>query len=458
MIAGTSPERQNLVQDLYTDVVNSPEPSALPQRVRHAIEKQDDASEILIRLIQLSVVILFGILYFVSRKTDAGTSFSPVPYVLTGYLALTLLGLLWSLKRRLPDWAVYGSICLDIGLLLLLIWSFHIQYNQPASFFLKAPTVLYIFIFIALRALRFQPRFVLAAGLTAALGWVAMVVYVITIDPDNTMITRNYVEYLTSNSILIGGEVDKIVAILMVTVILAFVLRRGQKLLIQAVTEHTAAKDLSRFFDESVATQIRGADHEISAGEGVKREAAVLNIDIRGFTSLAADMSPDEIMALLANYQERLVPIIQKYNGTIDKFLGDGIMATFGAVTDSDRFAADALRAVDDIVKICKDWAEERRAKGKVPLIINASVAVGDVVFGAIGDKNRLEYTVIGTAVNLSAKLEKYNKVLGVCALATHPTYVTALAQGYERSSQLRIAEGELGGLGKAQKLVVLHE
>ncbi|MFP3386859.1 adenylate/guanylate cyclase domain-containing protein, partial [Tritonibacter sp. SIMBA_163] len=80
-----------------------------------------------------------------------------------------------------------------------------------ASFYLKAPTLLYVFIFIALRALRFEARFVLAAGLTAAAGWALLVLYVVTVNPEDPMITRNYVTYLTANSVLLGAEFDKII-------------------------------------------------------------------------------------------------------------------------------------------------------------------------------------------------------------------------------------------------------
>ena len=133
-------------------------------------------------------------------------------------------------------------------MLLAMIWSFHLQYMQPASFFLKAPTVLYIFIFVALRTLRFEIRFILIAGGVAALGWMIMVIYVITVVPGDTMITRDYITYLTSNSILLGAEIDKIIAILVVTAILVMATSRARGLLVQSVAETTAARELSRFF------------------------------------------------------------------------------------------------------------------------------------------------------------------------------------------------------------------
>ncbi len=428
----------------------------LPKRVFTAIAKHDDASEVLIKIIQFLIVFVFGILFMASPRTDAATSFALAPYAIGLYLILTGIGLVWSLYRRLPDWAVYISIMFDVALLMILIWSFHIQYGQPASFYLKAPTLLYIFIFICLRALRFRARFVVAAGLIAALGWLTMIGYVVYSDPEDTMITRNYISYMTSNSILLGAEFDKIISILMVTGVLALVLHRGRKLLIQAISEQAAAQDFSRFFDASVATQIRGNDHQIVAGEGIVREAAIINVDIRGFTVMAAGMPADDVMALLTEYQRRLVPIIQANNGTIDKFLGDGIMATFGATNETSTFAADALRSVDEIMAETRRWQRERTDAGLAPLNINASVATGPIVFGAVGDENRLEYTVIGSAVNLSAKLEKFNKDLSVKAVSTQSTLELARQQGYETERSFDVRTETIPGVSGDHTLVVL--
>ncbi|MGI9465083.1 MAG: adenylate/guanylate cyclase domain-containing protein [Aestuariivirgaceae bacterium] len=403
----------------------------LPARVLKTIARQENSSEVLVKLIQLTVVTIWALLYLLSPKTDLGTSFSPVPYALGGYLVLNVIGLYWAMRRTLPNWAVYFSIFVDVAMLMVLIWSFHIQYRQPASFYLKAPTLLYIFIFIALRALRFQARFVIAAGLSAAVGWMLLTLYVVLSNPADNMITRNYVDYLTSNSVLVGAEVDKIISILLVTTIIALALKRANSLLIQSVTEQTAARDLSRFFDESVAEQIRTADHVVMSGEGVRRQAAILFVDIRGFTPMAAELDASEVVAILSAYEKRIVPIIQRNGGTIDKFLGDGIMATFGAVADSTAYAADAIRAIDEIMADVENWHQQPELRRIKPHNVNASVAAGAIVFGALGGENRLEYTAIGAAVNLAAKLEKHNKSVGSRALTDLPTWETALVQGY---------------------------
>ena len=212
--------------------------TAVPERVRLAIRDQQDRSEILIGWFQLVVVLVFGSLYLLSPKTfSQDSAFEPVPWALAIYLGLTVVRLIWASRRRLPGWSLALSVVFDITLLMVLIWSFHLQYDQPPSFYLKAPTLLYVFIFIALRALRFEARYVVLAGLVAAVGWGLMILYVVYSEPDDMMITRSYIDYLTSNAILLGAEFDKIISILMVTGIIAVALARAKGLLVRAVAE-----------------------------------------------------------------------------------------------------------------------------------------------------------------------------------------------------------------------------
>ena len=109
-------------------------------------------------------------------------------------LSLVLIGLVLFSVRSAHIRVEYSVSWLSAGVALLfgLIWSFHLQYGQPPSFYLKVPTLLYVFIFIALRALRFEAKYVVFAGLAAALGWLAMVLYVVYAEPGNSMVTRNW--------------------------------------------------------------------------------------------------------------------------------------------------------------------------------------------------------------------------------------------------------------------------
>jgi adenylate cyclase len=157
-----------------------------------------------------------------------------------------------------------------------------------------------------------------------------------------------------------------------------------------------------------------------------------------------------------------MVQVIQDHGGSIDKFLGDGIMATFGVTERSESHAADALRALERALARGAEWtaaqrAGARRAEGMPCPEVNGAVATGRVMFGAVGDATRLEYTVIGDAVNLSAKLEQHNKVLHSRALTDAATFDLACAQGYAPPSEVRRLEAaEVAGLDRALNLVVL--
>lgn len=231
---------------------------AVPARIRAAIERQQDDSERLTAWIQLGIVLFFALLYWVAPKTYSGNlMFPPVTFALAGFMAAALLRLIVAHRGRAPGWFVGGLIVVDISLLLLLIWSFHIQYQQPPAFFLKAPTLLNVFIFIALRALRFEALYVILAGCTAAVGWLILASWVVFTDPG--MVTRDYVHYLTANAVLIGAEIDKVIAILVVTAVLSLAILRARRLLVTAIVEAAAAQDLSRFFAPEIAHRITGS-------------------------------------------------------------------------------------------------------------------------------------------------------------------------------------------------------
>ena len=445
--------RSNDAPDLPVEAT----PSALPDRVQAAIAAREARSEILIGWVQLAVLLTFTLLYVVTPAPGGGEAsmFRPVPMALSSYFAFTVLRLILAYARMTPPWLLYLSIVVDMAMLLGLIWSFHIQYQQPPSFYLKAPTILYLFIFITLRALRFDARYVIVAGLVGAAGWALMVFYAVMMT--DAPVTRDYVAYMTGNLILLGAEMDKIISILLVTGILAFALVRGRALLVDAVREGIAARDLSRFFDPATARAITGADQELSAGEGTLRDVAILMVDIRGFSPLADRLSGDAVMAILHDYHSRVVPIVRANGGVVDKFLGDGVMATFVRAGNEPAPAADALHALDQIIAEFRGW--HPIAAGADQLRVNGAVATGRVAMGAVGDAERLEYTVIGRAVNLAAKLEKYNKAVGSAALTTAGAYELALSQGYERAAPVRpLREAVVSGLNDTMDLMVLAE
>ena len=391
----------------------------LPARIATRIRAQEEASEILVGWIQLAVVIGFSFVYVAAPKTFSDTApFRPVPWVLAAYFAFTLLRLILAYRHRLPEWLRYVSIVIDMSLLLGMIWSFHLQYAQPPSFYLKAPTVLYIFIFIALRTLNFDARKVVTAGVVAVIGWIVLVLYVITVDPRDSMITHDYVHYLTSNSILIGAEIDKVISILVVTGILALAIKRNLGLLTYAIREDVSNQDLARFVPSEVASLTKTSDEGVHLGFGEPREATILFLDIEGFTTLSERLDPQQLVRTLNRFYAAVAEPLTRHDGVIVQFQGDAILATFNAPRLNPDHAANAVRAALEIQALLKT----RTFGNGLALRARIGINTGVVIHGLIGTPDRLGYTVIGDEVNIASRLEALNKDYGSSIIVSGET------------------------------------
>ncbi len=407
--------------------------AALPVRVQRELDAQRRQNEILIGWVQAALMLTFALLYAFSRKTFANDAMlRPVPLALGVYAVFVSYRIYLAYQGRLTIARQILSVIADNCLLMITIWSFHLQYGQPVAFSLKAPTLFYVFIFIALRTLTLMPGMVLLAGAVAALGWLGLVGIAINAPGGMDLITRDYVQYLTSIHVLVGGEIDKVISILLVSVILAIASARAGALLHRSVAGQAAAMQLARFFSPDIAATIVNADEILKPGSGRQTEAAAMFIDMRGFTRLAASLPPTELVGLLGEYQKVAVPVIQKHGGSVITYLGDGIMVTFGATRPSLSYAADALRATAELLDALEAWAAARRAADQPAPGVGIGVEVGTVTCGAIGDDRRLEYAVIGDPVNRAAKLQNHTKVEQVKALASSCTLRRALAQGFD--------------------------
>ncbi len=420
-------------------VLGPPAPKRIPPRVAEAIRAEQDVSEVVVSCIQMVAVATFATLYSLAPKAfPPDVPFEPVPLALSVYTLFTLVRLGLALRRRLRPWFLCLSVVVDVAVLMVTIWSFHLQYQAPPSIYLKAPTLMYIFILIALRTLRFEPGYVILTGLAGAVGWLLLLAYAVYFQ-GNMEITRNYLEYVTSEKILLGAEFDKIVSILMVTAILSIALHRARKLLVRAALEGQAAAELSRFFAPEVAGRIAGTDEGMRPGQAELRDAGILYVDLRGFTVLASRLEPVQVMEILSEYQQVMVDAIRSCGGSIDKFLGDGILASFGTTSVSRTYAAQMVGAIEAVLEAGSEWTTERRRRGREAPEIAAAGAAGPVMFGTVGTADRLEYTVIGEPVNLAAKLEKYCKVERVRAIIPLATLELACEQGYEHHRRWQI-------------------
>lgn len=409
----------------WAEVADPPVP---PERVARAIRQAEAISEVLVAWVQLAGVAFFLLLYVASHAAfDAmRMALEPVPVALALYGAFVT----WRLNRAyagdLSPRLLSLSAAVDVCVLMLLIWSFTLQYDAPPALYLKGPTLSYAFILIALRALRFDAGHVVLTGGLAIAGWITLVL----IAAQDAPVTTDYPTYMTSFSVLWGAEAEKIVALAGVTAVLGFAVLRTRALLTRTAIEETAARDLSRFLDADAARRVRSASTELKAGDGELKSATIMFLDLRGFSVASANLPPSEVIALLYEYQSRFVPLIEGAGGSVDKFLGDGILVSFGTGERAGSEAADAFGVLPALIKTSDEWARERREAGLPQLGVAIAITHGDVVHGVIGFDDRLEFTVIGDAVNLAAKLEKHAKVEQCSVIATRAAVERARAQG----------------------------
>ncbi len=168
-------------------------------------------------------------------------------------------------------------------------------------------------------------------------------------------------------------------------------------------------------------------------------EATVLVSDLRGFTALSENLSPVEVLAFLNEIQGELAAAVHTNGGAIDKFMGDGMLAVFGAPQPLADHAARALAAARDIRKALVRVNAQRAARAQAPIRCGVGIHSGSVVSGCLGSGSRLEFTIIGDTVNTASRLEALTKEQGVDVLVSDET---------ARRVSSQIARG-LRGLGE---------
>lgn len=290
---------------------------------------------------------------------------------------------------------------------------------MPLAMQYRFENFIYFFVILAVGTMAYSWRTVIAIGVWTLVMWMtalAILWWFTTPTPGLTEAAAaafgdgsDLFKFLDPNDYMLRLRVQEVIVFLIVAITLGISARRTNRLLLDNAGLERERTNLSRYFSPNVVEKLSQNDEPLKQ---VRIEnVAVLFIDIIGFTRLAAGRDPHEVIALLREFHGRMEREVFRHSGTLDKYLGDGLMATFGTPEPGVRDASNALDCARAMQNSLAIWNRERRRLGQPEIHAGVGIHYGETLLGDIG-ANRLEYAVIGTTVNVAARLEEMTRRL----------------------------------------------
>ena len=226
--------------------------------------------------------------------------------------------------------------------------------------------------------------------------------------------------YIAKNIFFANGYIIDVITPLSF-VLLAYSLTFVYKYFLAGRSRNNLKNVMSKYISKSVMKDV--LQNETAELGGKRAYVSVLFADIRQFTSISEVYTPEEVSSLLNEYFSLIAPIIDKYNGTLNKFMGDAVMAIFGAPIEDDNHAQNAVLCAEEILLEVKKLNYKWKISNKPEIRIGVAINTGYVFIGNIGSKDRMEFTVIGDSVNIASRIESLNRVYNTSFLISSSTY-----------------------------------
>ncbi|HUZ16977.1 MAG TPA: adenylate/guanylate cyclase domain-containing protein [Spirochaetia bacterium] len=304
-----------------------------------------------------------------------------------------------TLGDRHRGWVKYLTICIDY----LLLFSYSIEMTAPEfagkvnGVSIAAANVAVVIIMIMLNGLRVSRRAVVVSTAIGA-AFIAVAVFRLTNDPT--------IRIWAAPLVIVAGAVT-------------FWVSSNVKTIVRDLSRR---ERLARFLPHDLVQIVESSDMELELG-GKETRVTVLFADIRNFTRFSEHRAPEEVVGILNEYFTAMSGVIHRHGGMIDKYIGDAVMAVFGAPLSKGEDARNAVAAAHEMLEELDGLNGRWAHAGREPIAIGIALHTGIAVAGNIGAPDRMDYTVIGDTVNLTARLEELNKHFQTRFLMSEDTY-----------------------------------
>ncbi|MCR9135962.1 MAG: adenylate/guanylate cyclase domain-containing protein [Alphaproteobacteria bacterium] len=335
-------------------------------------------------------------------------------FMLLGFAAYRVALAPW----RKP-WHIYAFVSADFALL-----AFTLIYPNPLVLTELPPQVgqrfgnfVYCFVLLAGLVYLYRPGLVLWGGVSAAISWSVGVVWLLNqpgaiwrVPQDGDI--ASFLALLGNPYFLdLGVRVQEVSVLLITSGLLALAVGRARSIALRQADLASERTNLARYFPrKTVALLANNAD---ALSQSREHNAAVLFTDLVSFTSWSENRPPSATISVLREIHGILTEVVFKYDGTLDKFIGDGLMATFGTPEPTDRDATHALAAAVEMADRFEAWRSTRPEGQGKGLSLAIGVHYGPIVLGDIGIERRMEFAVLGNTVNIASRLEQANRTVG---------------------------------------------
>lgn len=316
----------------------------------------------------------------------------------------------------------------------------------PLAMQLRLGSFEYFFVFVAFAVLSYSPGLALWTGIASAAAWSLGVGWVIS-RPDPFTITnwrevqsqpvQDIVDLLLDpNYVSFDIWIQQSLLCVLVAGILSVAVWRSRRLVIRQAAVAAERANLARYFSPNMVNELANTRHAL--GQGRSQRAGVLFVDIVGFTAYSESRPPEKVIAFLQAFHSRIAAAVFRHGGTVNKYMGDAVMATFGTPESADGDATRTVLCVRSILETMQAWNDKRNADDRSLVRFGLGAHYGPVVIGDIGEERCLEFAVVGDTVNTASRLEDLTRAQGVRALVSDALVAAARKEGADIDTLLK--------------------